>query len=68
MAIDRAPAPPGFAHRTAFKTFLFVLALAYANEFFDWRITGIYDWEWIVAVTLLGVIYLPFFILSGLRR
>ena len=49
------------------RTFLFVLALSDANEIFDWRIVGDYDWEWIVAMTLLGVISLPYFILTGPR-
>ena len=68
MAYDRAPAPTTFPHRIVGITFLALFALSYANEIFDWRLVGNYDWELIVAMTLLWVIYLPFFILTGLRR
>jgi hypothetical protein len=68
MTRDRTSALPAFPHRTVINAFLSLLALAVANEVFDWRLVADYDWEWIVAMTVLGANVLPFLILTGLRR
>lgn len=35
--------------------FFALLALAFANETFDWRLVGNYDWEAILALTIFGL-------------
>ena len=45
--------------------FLAVLALAFANETFDWRLVGNYDWEAIVVLTLFGLGGVTFAALAG---
>jgi hypothetical protein len=41
--------------KKASALFLMVLALAFANETFDWPLVGTYDWEAILALTLFGL-------------
>ena len=48
--------------------FLAVLALAFANETFDWRLVGNYDWEAIVALALFGLGGLTYAALSFTAR
>jgi hypothetical protein len=67
MTRDRTSALPAIPHRALIKAFLSLLVLSVANEVFDWRLVGDYDWEWIVAMTVLGANVLPFLILTGLR-
>lgn len=47
--------------------FLMLVILAFANEAFDWRLVGNYDWEAIVALTLLGLGGFTHAALSGHR-
>ena len=47
--------------------FLVLMILAFANETFDWRLVGNYDWEAIVALTLFGLGGLTYAALSGRR-
>lgn len=48
--------------------FLLLLALAFANETFDWRLVGNYDWEAIVALTLVGLAGFAYALFSRRRR
>ncbi|HSD18158.1 MAG TPA: hypothetical protein VLC71_12985 [Thermomonas sp.] len=45
--------------------FLVLVILAFANETFDWRLVGNYDWEAIVALTLFGLGGFTYAALSG---
>ena len=51
--------------KNASALFLALLALAFANETFDWRFVGNYDWEAIVALTLFGLGGLTYAALSS---
>ena len=68
MTYDRAPAPPTVRESRVVDALLFVFALSLANEVYDWRVVGDYDWEAIVAVTLLGAIFMAYSKLTGPRR
>ena len=48
--------------------FLVLLTLAFANETFDWRLVGNYDWEAIVALALFGLGGLTYAALSFTAR
>ena len=51
--------------RNASALFLGLLTMAFANETFDWRLVGNYDWEAIVALTLYGLGGFTYAALSG---
>lgn len=55
------------SQKKASAIFLALLALAFANETFDWRLVGNYDWEAIVALTLFGLVGITYAALSGRR-
>lgn len=48
--------------------FLALLALAFANETFDWRLVGNYDWEAILALTLFGLGGVTYAVLADRSR
>lgn len=53
--------------KKASALFLFLVVLAFANETFDWRLVGNYDWEAILALTLFGLGGFTYAALSGQR-
>ena len=53
--------------KKASTLFLFLVILAFANEIFDWRLVGNYDWEAILALTLFGLGGFTYAALSGHR-
>ena len=55
MADESRTARFSSRQKKASALFLTVLALAFANETFDWPLVGTYDWEAIVALTLFGL-------------
>lgn len=55
MAHDSSTARLSSRQKKASVLFLSALALAFANETFDWPLVGVYDWEAIVALTLFGL-------------
>ena len=65
-----APALARFTDRQkkAAGVFLVLIVVAFANEGFDWRLVGNYDWEAIVALTLVGLSGLVYMLLSRRRR
>ena len=54
MAYPSRTARISSRQKKASALFLMVLALAFANETFDWPLVGTYDWEAILALTLVG--------------
>jgi len=55
------------SQKKASAIFLALVILAFANETFDWRLVGNYDWEAIVALTLFGLGGFTYAALSGRR-
>jgi hypothetical protein len=55
------------SQKKASALFLGLVILAFANETFDWRLVGNYDWEAILALTLFGLGGLTYAALSGRR-
>ena len=55
MAHESRTARLSSRQKKASALFLMLLALAFANETFDWPLVGTYDWEAILALTLFGL-------------
>lgn len=55
MAHESRTARLSSRQKKASALFLTLLALAFANETFDWPLVGTYDWEAILALTLFGL-------------
>lgn len=62
------PALPMAKQGAVFGGFLLSLVLSLANEIFDWRVIGVYDWEAVIAVVLLGSVAMSWSVWSALRR
>jgi hypothetical protein len=60
--------PFSVRQKKAAGAFLLIFAVSLANEFFDWRIVGNYDWEAIVALTLVGLVATSYVLLTGRRH
>ena len=68
MTYTRDLALPPARKRKIVGTFLVVFVLSLANEIFDWRLVGDYDWEAIMALLLVGLIVIPYSIRSAHRH
>jgi hypothetical protein len=68
VADREVPVPAIAKHGAVFGSFLLCFALALANETFDWRVVGDYDWEAVVAVVVLGSVAMTGSVWSALRR
>ena len=65
-----ASTTPRLSNRQKKASVLFfaLLALSFANETFDWRLVGNYDWEAILALTLFGLGGFTYAVLSDRSR
>ena len=68
MTNARDLALPNAKQGMAFVGSLLMFALSLANEYFDLRLVGDYDWEAILIVVLLGSMAMTWSVSSALRR